>query len=173
MYSSFPDAAFSTKPNKSVRPSVRPSGCLSVCLLSVCLSVFMSVCLSVRPAVCLSVCLSFFCLCVCRPCLSVCPPLAAFVYLTLYNTNMYCLILFSIHLGKNGQRILKVNNAGGNFGLNLKLNIQQYDYFGSTTSLEGLKVLIHHQDTPPMVDQLGFSLAPGTSTLAAIRKEKV
>ncbi len=41
------------------------------------------------------------------------------------------------------------------------------------TSQAGLKVLIHHQQTPPMVEELGFSLSPGTSTLAAIRKEKV
>ncbi|XP_078381097.1 acid-sensing ion channel 1-like isoform X2 [Oculina patagonica] len=75
--------------------------------------------------------------------------------------------------GENGQQILKVNHAGAKFGLNLKLNIQQYDYYGEMTSQAGLKVHIHHQQTPPMVEELGFSLSPGTSTLAAIRKEKV
>lgn len=83
-----------------------------------------------------------------------------------HNTNLF-------FLGKDGRQILTVNHAGAKFGLNLKLNIQQFDYYGSWTSQAGLKVLIHHHETPPTVEELGFSLAPGTSTLAAIRKEKV
>ena len=75
--------------------------------------------------------------------------------------------------GKDGQQVLRVNHAGAKFGLNLKLDVQQFDYYGEATSKAGLKVLIHHQQTPPMVEELGFSLAPGTSTLAAIVKDKV
>ncbi|KAL9964417.1 hypothetical protein ACROYT_G028058 [Oculina patagonica] len=37
----------------------------------------------------------------------------------------------------------------------------------------GLKILIHQQGTPPMVSQLGFAVSPGTSTFAAIRKQRV
>ena len=75
--------------------------------------------------------------------------------------------------GQGGRQILKVNNAGANFGLRLVFNIQQYDYYGLVTKKAGLKVLIHDPETPPMVDQLGFAVGPGTSTFAAVRKEKV
>ena len=53
------------------------------------------------------------------------------------------------------------------------LNIEQHEYFGLMTLLAGLKVLIHHHQTPPLVSQLGFSVGPGTSTFAAVRKEQV
>lgn len=53
------------------------------------------------------------------------------------------------------------------------LSIEQSEYFGLMTLLAGLKVLIHHHQTPPLVAQLGFSVGPGTSTFAAIRKEEV
>ncbi|XP_078381087.1 acid-sensing ion channel 1-like [Oculina patagonica] len=75
--------------------------------------------------------------------------------------------------GKNGERILKVKQAGSTFGLTLSLNVQQKEYYGVMATSAGLKILIHHQDTPPMVSQLGFAVGPGTSTFAAIRKQRV
>ena len=78
-----------------------------------------------------------------------------------------------ISLGKSGQDILRVKDAGAKFGLSLMLSIEQSEYFGLMTLLAGIKVLIHHHETPPMVAQLGFSVAPGTSTFAAVRKEEV
>ena len=68
---------------------------------------------------------------------------------------------------------MKVNNAGAKFGLNLLLNIEQDQYFGLVTKQAGLKVLIHHPQTPPMVDELGFAVAPGTSTFVAVQKRIV
>jgi len=53
------------------------------------------------------------------------------------------------------------------------LDIEQYDYYGLVTKRAGLKVLILHHGTPPMVEELGFAVGPGTSTFAAVRKEKV
>ena len=75
--------------------------------------------------------------------------------------------------GQDGRQILKVNNAGATFGLRLVLDIQQYDYYGLVTKRAGLKVLIHHHETPPMVEELGFAVGPGTSTFAAVRRGKV
>lgn len=69
--------------------------------------------------------------------------------------------------------MLRVNNPGAQFGLSLMLDIEQSEYFGLMTLLAGLKVLIHHHQTPPLVAQLGFSVGPGTSTFAAVRKEEV
>ena len=53
------------------------------------------------------------------------------------------------------------------------LNIEHHDYFSLHARQAGLKVLIHHHETPPIVDQLGFAVGPGVSTFAAIKKEKV
>ncbi|XP_068686049.1 acid-sensing ion channel 1-like [Montipora foliosa] len=75
--------------------------------------------------------------------------------------------------GQDGTEILKVNNAGAKFGLNLLLDIEQDEYFGLVTKQAGLKVLIHHPQTPPMVDELGFAVAPGTSTFVAVQKRIV
>ena len=52
------------------------------------------------------------------------------------------------------------------------LDIQQYDYYGLVTKQAGLKVLIHHHETPPMVEELGFAVGSGTSTFAAVRIEQ-
>ena len=66
-----------------------------------------------------------------------------------------------------------MKQAGSPFGLSLTLNVDQNEYYGAVTSVAGLKILIHHQGTPPMVSQLGFAVGPGTSTFAAIRKQRV
>ena len=53
------------------------------------------------------------------------------------------------------------------------LNIEQNEYFGALTYLAGLKVLVHDQDTPPLVETLGFAVSPGVSTFVATRIKKV
>jgi len=66
-----------------------------------------------------------------------------------------------------------VRQAGSAFGLQVTLNVHRQEYYGVTSSQTGFKILIHHQGTPPMVSQLGFAVGPGTSTFAAIRKQRV
>lgn len=66
-----------------------------------------------------------------------------------------------------------MKQAGSNFGLSLSLNVQQQQYYGVMSYSAGLKILIHHQGTPPMVSQLGFAVGPGTSTFAAVQKQRV
>ena len=80
---------------------------------------------------------------------------------------------FSLSSGQDGTQILKVNKAGADSGLRVMLNIEHDDYFSLHARQAGLKVLIHHHETPPIVDQLGFAVGPGASTFAAIKKEKV
>ncbi|XP_022785106.1 acid-sensing ion channel 4-like [Stylophora pistillata] len=75
--------------------------------------------------------------------------------------------------GKNGQSVLKVNEAGADFGLYMMLNVQQYEYFGVESRDAGLRVRVHHQNTLPMVSQLGFAVSPGTSVFAGIQKQRV
>lgn len=66
-----------------------------------------------------------------------------------------------------------MKQAGSAFGLQLTLNVHRLEYYGVTSTQTGFKILIHDQETPPMVSQLGFAVGPGTSTFAAIRKQRV
>ena len=65
-----------------------------------------------------------------------------------------------------------MKQAGTNFGLHLVIDVHQYDY-SAIGYRAGLRVLIHHHETPPLVSQLGFAVGPGTSTFAAINKQRV
>ena len=82
---------------------------------------------------------------------------------------LFCYIL----QGRDGQRLLRVKQAGSNRGLHLILNVRQEEYYGTTSYVAGLKVLIHDQQTLPLVSQLGFAVSPGTSTFAALKKLRV
>lgn len=68
---------------------------------------------------------------------------------------------------------MKVNGAGADSGLSLILNVQQYEYFGIQAISAGLKIRVHRQNTLPIVGRLGFSVGPGTSVFAGIRKKRV
>nr|XP_058971897.1 acid-sensing ion channel 1C-like [Pocillopora verrucosa] len=72
--------------------------------------------------------------------------------------------------GRNGQPILRVKQGGSNRGLHLILNVGQEEYYGTASYAAGLKVLVHDQQTLPLVSQLGFAVSPGTSTFAALKK---
>ena len=72
-----------------------------------------------------------------------------------------------------GRDILRVKSAGSKFGLNLVLDVQQDEYINLFADQAGFMVLIHDQETPPMVEELGFAVGPGTTTFAAFSKQKV
>ena len=75
--------------------------------------------------------------------------------------------------GRDGQRIVRVKQGGSNRGLHLLLNVRQEEYYGTASYAAGLKVLVHDQQTLPLVSQLGFAVSPGTSTFAALKKLRV
>ena len=66
-----------------------------------------------------------------------------------------------------------MKQGGSNRGLHLILNVGQDEYYGTTSYVAGLKVLVHDQQTLPLVSQLGFAVSPGTSTFVAIKKIQV
>ena len=88
--------------------------------------------------------------------------------------NMYshAQIVATFTTGKDGQQILKAKQAGAEFGVTFRLDVKQDDY-GPLPTSAGLKILIHHHETPPLVSQLGFAVSPGTRTFAAIHKQRV
>ena len=53
------------------------------------------------------------------------------------------------------------------------LDVQQDEYVSLVADQAGFMVLIHDQETPPMVEELGFAVGPGTTTFAALSKQKV
>ena len=82
-------------------------------------------------------------------------------------------LFFYIFPGRDGQRILRVKQGGSNRGLHLILDVRQEEYYGTASYVAGLKVLVHDQQTLPLVSQLGFAVSPGASTFAALKKLRV
>lgn len=69
-----------------------------------------------------------------------------------------------------GHRLLKVHRAGVDFALRLQLNVQQDQYYGSLRDSAGFKVMVHDQDEPAMINELGFAIQPGTHTFCSLKK---
>ncbi|XP_035164785.1 acid-sensing ion channel 1 isoform X1 [Oxyura jamaicensis] len=86
---------------------------------------------------------------------------------------------YTFNAGQDGKpRLITMKGGTGN-GLEIMLDIQQDEYlpvWGETdeTSFEaGIKVQIHSQDEPPLIDQLGFGVAPGFQTFVSCQEQRV
>lgn len=77
---------------------------------------------------------------------------------------------YTFNSGKVGHRILKVNRAGVDFALRLQLNVQQDQYYGSLRDSAGFKVMVHDQEEPAMINELGFAIQPGSHTFCSLKK---
>ena len=53
-------------------------------------------------------------------------------------------------------------------GLQLELNVEQYDYLGDIADAAGFRVIIHNQTDFPFPEDEGFSVQPGSLTSVAI-----
>ncbi|XP_010186717.1 PREDICTED: LOW QUALITY PROTEIN: acid-sensing ion channel 1-like [Mesitornis unicolor] len=87
---------------------------------------------------------------------------------------------YTFNSGQDGKpRLITMKGGTGN-GLEIMLDIQpDEDFFlvwGETdeTSFEaGIKVQIHSQDEPPLIDQLGFGVAPGFQTFVSCQEQRL
>ncbi|KFV71208.1 Acid-sensing ion channel 1, partial [Dryobates pubescens] len=86
---------------------------------------------------------------------------------------------YTFNAGQDGKpRLISMKGGTGN-GLEIMLDIQQDEYlpvWGETdeTSFEaGIKVQIHSQDEPPLIDQLGFGVAPGSQPFVSCQEQRV
>ncbi|XP_062453234.1 acid-sensing ion channel 1 isoform X1 [Rhea pennata] len=86
---------------------------------------------------------------------------------------------YTFNSGQDGKpRLITMKGGTGN-GLEIMLDIQQDEYlpvWGETdeTSFEaGIKVQIHSQDEPPLIDQLGFGVAPGFQTFVSCQEQRL
>ena len=82
-------------------------------------------------------------------------------------------LCYTFNPGTADYELLKVHRAGVDFGLRLQLNVQQDQYYGIMRDSSGFKVMIHDQDEPPLINELGFAIHPGMHTFCAVRKTKV
>ena len=64
-------------------------------------------------------------------------------------------------------------SVGMKHGLQLVLNIEQYEYMAGPQNGVGLKFLLHHQDVMPLVQDFGFTARQGTYTTVDVSVSKV
>ena len=70
-----------------------------------------------------------------------------------------------------GQKVS--TRPGGNYGLYLLINIEEYDYAFTVTNASGIQVLVHEPHVLPNVKENGFAVSAGTETLVAVKKTVV
>ena len=58
-------------------------------------------------------------------------------------------------------------------GLQLVMNVEQYEYINGPHAAAGLKVLLHEQGTIPMVENFAVAVPVGMNTFVAVRIAKV
>ena len=61
------------------------------------------------------------------------------------------------------------STAGADRGLQLKLNIEQYEYMSGPNDGAGLKILVHDQNQIPLVRDLGQAVPPGAHAFVGIQ----
>ena len=70
-----------------------------------------------------------------------------------------------------GQKVS--TRPGGNYGLYLLINIEEYDYAFTVTNASGIQVLVHEPHVLPNVKENGFAVSAGSETLVAVKKTVV
>ncbi|XP_022086795.1 acid-sensing ion channel 1C-like [Acanthaster planci] len=81
---------------------------------------------------------------------------------------------WTFNSGSDGGPLLKEIQAGAGNGLRVQIDIQQNEYTEplSGNREAGLKVLVHDQQTPPMMDSQGFAIQPGVHAFVATRRQQ-
>lgn len=75
----------------------------------------------------------------------------------------------------NGDRhnILKSLNAGPTHGLELILNVEQYEYMSGPWNTAGIKVIVHNQTEVVAIEDMGSDVAPGLLANVGVQVIKV
>ncbi|KAK2151066.1 hypothetical protein NP493_2685g00000 [Ridgeia piscesae] len=66
-----------------------------------------------------------------------------------------------------------VNATGVKNGLQLVVNVEQYEYMKGPHNVVGLKLLLHQQDDVPLVQDFGESVPVGMHTFIVVSHTKV
>ena len=70
-----------------------------------------------------------------------------------------------------GQKVS--TRPGGNYGLYLLVNIEEYNYVFTVTNTSGIQVLVHEPHVLPDVKENGVAVSAGSETLVAVKKTVV
>ncbi|XP_021561936.1 acid-sensing ion channel 3 isoform X2 [Carlito syrichta] len=86
---------------------------------------------------------------------------------------------YMFNSGANGAELLTITKGGAGNGLEIMMDVQQEEYLpvwkdtGNTPFEVGIRVQIHNQEEPPIIDQLGFGVAPGYQTFVSCQKQQL
>ena len=75
------------------------------------------------------------------------------------------------YINDYGEKI--TTRSGGNYGLYLLINIEEYDYCFTARNTSGIQVLVHEPHVLPDVKAMGFTVFSVAETLAAVKKTVV
>ncbi|XP_033099022.1 acid-sensing ion channel 4-A-like [Anneissia japonica] len=82
-------------------------------------------------------------------------------------------VCYTFNNPQNMNEVRKVKQSGSNYGLYMRINIEQDEYFFGDNTGAGLRILVHHQGQRPLVKSLGFSISPGFESHIGMRRTKV
>ncbi|EPY76811.1 amiloride-sensitive cation channel 3 [Camelus ferus] len=86
---------------------------------------------------------------------------------------------YTFNSGAEGAELLTTPKGGMGNGLEIMLDVQQDEYLPVWRDMEetpfevGVRVQIHSQEEPPLIDQLGFGAAPGYQTFVSCQKQQL
>ncbi|XP_022796996.1 amiloride-sensitive sodium channel subunit gamma-like isoform X2 [Stylophora pistillata] len=81
---------------------------------------------------------------------------------------------YTFNAAKNGKLSQSALFAGKQSGFKLRLNIERESYLPNLVwSSVGIVILIHDQNSYPIVEEFGFVVPPGMSTTCAIRRRNI
>uniref|UniRef100_H0XKA0 Acid sensing ion channel subunit 3 n=1 Tax=Otolemur garnettii TaxID=30611 RepID=H0XKA0_OTOGA len=86
---------------------------------------------------------------------------------------------YTFNSGIDGAELLTTTKGGAGNGLEVMLDVQQEEYLPMWRDMEenlfevGIRVQIHSQEEPPLIDQLGFGVAPGYQTFVSCQQQQL
>ncbi|XP_033620349.1 acid-sensing ion channel 3 isoform X2 [Fukomys damarensis] len=86
---------------------------------------------------------------------------------------------YTFNSGAGGVQPLTTSKGGAGNGLDILLDVQQEEYLPVWKPMDdtpfevGIRVQIHSQEEPPVIDQLGFGAAPGYQTFVSCQKQQL
>ncbi|XP_058389189.1 acid-sensing ion channel 3 isoform X1 [Diceros bicornis minor] len=88
-------------------------------------------------------------------------------------------LCYTFNSGADGAELLTTPKGGAGNGLEVMLDVQQDEYLPVWRDMEetpfevGIRVQIHSQEEPPIIDQLGFGAAPGYQTFVSCQQQQL
>ncbi|XP_033126462.1 acid-sensing ion channel 2-like [Anneissia japonica] len=82
-------------------------------------------------------------------------------------------VCYTFNQPSENSKALMVKQTGSDYGLSLRLNVEQGEYLNGNNKGAGFKILTHPQGVFPFVKQLGFAVSPGFETLVSLKFTKL